>query len=244
MKRACTDGLCTQRHKNLKAEPNSKVAASSISPFKANYFQMKKNHLKLSAQLRTATVTTVFALLMLIATLPVMAQGEKPVHRGGSYEQYGNTLNLGLGIGYYGYLGQSVPFIFVNYEFQVARNFTIAPFIGYASYRSYDDYYFGGRYFYYHETVVPIGAKGTYYFDRLLGAGPVWDFYLAASVGFVYDRVVWDDGYYGDKNIAHSASPLYLDGHIGAEYHLGRWCGLFLDLSTGVSTVGLAIHSR
>jgi hypothetical protein len=30
--------------------------------------------------------------------------------------------------------------------------------------------------------------------------------------------------------------------HVGAEYHLSRKVGLFLDLSTGVSTLGLAFH--
>ena len=68
-------------------------------------------------------------------------------------EQYGHTLNLGVGIGYYGYLNQDVPFIFANYEFDVARSFTLAPFIGFSSYRS--DRYYDGRY-YYHETIVPM----------------------------------------------------------------------------------------
>jgi hypothetical protein len=35
---------------------------------------------------------------------------------------------------------------------------------------------------------------------------------------------------------------LFLDLHLGAEYHLNNRVGLFLDLSTGVSTIGLAIH--
>ncbi len=157
-------------------------------------------------------------------------------------ETYGHTLNLGLGIGYYGYLYQSVPFFFANYEIDVARNFTLAPFIGIASYRSENYYVYAGDHYYYHETVIPMGLKGTYYFDRILGAGPRWDFYLAASIGFNYDRVVWDNGYYGDKGVSHDASPLYLDAHIGTEYHLNRNIGLFLDLSTGVSTVGLAVH--
>jgi hypothetical protein len=157
-------------------------------------------------------------------------------------EAFGNTLNLGVGLGYFGYLDRPVPIFFANYEFGVARNFTIAPFIGIASYRSYRDYNYHGNYYYYHETIVPVGAKATYYFDELLGAGPKWDFYLAASLGFVFDRRVWDDGYNGPRDVAHDVSPLYLVGHIGAEYHLNRRAGLFLDLSTGVSTFGLALH--
>ncbi len=165
-------------------------------------------------------------------------------------EKFGHTLNLGAGIGYYGYVGRSIPVIMVNYEFDVAKNFTLAPFIGVYSYRNY--YYWGNpdrpnwdpsyRQYSYRETAVPIGVKGSYYFDQLLGAGDKWDFYAAGSLGFVFRSVVWENGYYGDQRAYQSASPLYLVVHAGAEYHLNETAGLFLDLSTGVSTFGLAVH--
>ncbi|MES2704050.1 MAG: hypothetical protein V4649_15525 [Bacteroidota bacterium] len=181
---------------------------------------------------------TLFIVLVLIAL-----QAGNATAQPRSRERFGNTLNLGLGIGYYGYLQNSVLFLSGNYEFDVARNFTLAPFIGFTSYRS-NSYRWSGSDHYYRRTVMPMGVKGTYYFDRLLGAGPKWDFYLAASLGFVYDRVVWTDGYFGDKSVARAVSPLYLDFHIGTEYHINRRVGLFLDLSTGVSTFGLAVHGR
>ena len=56
-----------------------------------------------------------------------------------SNEKFGNTLNLGAGIGYYGYLGRALPVIGINYELDVVRNFTLAPFTGIYSYRN--DYY-------------------------------------------------------------------------------------------------------
>ena len=148
---------------------------------------------------------------------------------------YGHTLNLGLGIGgysgYYGYVGHSLPVFSINYEFGVANNFTLAPFATFYSY--HQDYY--------RETVIPLGVKGTYYFDQALGANPNWDFYLAGSLGFSVVNSRWDDGYYRDSNY-HTVDPLFLDLHIGAEYHLSHKVGLFLDLSTGVSTLGLAFH--
>ena len=165
-------------------------------------------------------------------------------------EKYGNTLNIGAGIGYYGYVGHTMPFGIINYEFDVAKNFTLAPFIGAYSYRNY--YYWGNpnkpyydgsyRLYSYRETVIPIGVKATYYFDQLLHAGPKWDFYLAGSLGFVFRSVTWDNDYYGDRHVYQTASPLYLDAHIGAEYHVSQKIGLFLDMSTGVSTLGLAVH--
>jgi len=165
-------------------------------------------------------------------------------------EKYGKTLNLGAGIGYYGYVGHSLPVGMMNFEFDVARNFTLAPFVGLYTYQ--DHYYWGNpnkpnydesyRLYSYRAIAIPMGAKGTYYFDQLFRANPKWDFYAAGSVGFVFRSVTWENGYYGDKQVYQSASPLYLDAHVGAEYHMNDKAGLFLDLSTGVSTFGIAIH--
>ena len=82
--------------------------------------------------------------------------------------RYGNTFNAGLGMGYFNYIGHSVPVIMVNYEFDVARNFTLAPFVGYYSYSDYTVYQ--GYEYYYHETIIPLGLKGSYYFDELFHA--------------------------------------------------------------------------
>lgn len=160
-------------------------------------------------------------------------------------ESYGKTANIGVGIGYYGYIGRSVPAIHFNYEFDVAPSFTIAPFIGFHTYRN--EYRIGNpnnpnSYYWYRQSVIPIGAKGTYYFDDILDAGSDWDFYLGGSLGFALIRTSWSNNYVGDRTLRGGPSPLYLDAHVGAEYHLNSKVGLFLDLSTGVSTFGIAIH--
>lgn len=164
---------------------------------------------------------------------------------------YGKTLNLGLGIGgyagYYGYAGRTLPVLHLNYELDVAKDFTLAPFISYYSFSR--RYYYGNsslnhpyKNYTYREVVIPIGVKGTYYFDDILNANSKWDFYLASSLGFAIVSRSWDNDYYGDKNYFRSGNSLFLDFHIGTEYHLSKRVGLFLDLSTGVSTLGLAIH--
>ena len=162
-------------------------------------------------------------------------------------EEYGRTLNVGVGLGYYGYIGHAAPAIMLNYEFDLPKDFTIAPFIGFYSFSNY--YYWGDgnrnypyRNYSYRETVVPLGAKVAYYFDDLLNAGKRWDFYGAASLGFAFHTVTWEDGYYGDRNVASEASPLYLNLHIGARYYMNDKTGIFLDLSTGMSTLGLSFH--
>jgi hypothetical protein len=181
--------------------------------------------------------TIAFLLLLGICSINVTAQNT-------SAESFGKTINLGVGVGgysgYYGYIGHTLPVLHVDYELGIANNFTLAPFVSFYSYRirhSWDN-----KYYYYRETVIPIGMKGTYYFDQLLEANADWDFYLAGSLGFAIISTSWDNDYYGDKDYYHRGNPLFLDLHIGAEYHLNNRLGLFLDLSTGVSTIGLAFH--
>ncbi len=189
--------------------------------------------------------TKQFSLCLTLAVLSFSTQAQQTM----GYEKYGKTLNLGVGIGYYGYIGNSSPVLHADVEFDVAKNFTLAPSISYFSYHS--NYYWGNnnnpyRYYNYRQTIVPIGIKGTYYFDNLLHANKKWDFYLAGSLGVAIIKSTWDDGYYGDRNLYRNAyrgsTPLYLDLHIGSEYHFNNKVGAFLDLSTGVSTLGLAIH--
>jgi len=186
------------------------------------------------------TLKIVPILIMLVSLQWAHAQ-EKVEYR----ERYGNTLNAGLGMVYFDYVGQTVPAVHLNYEIDVAKSFTLAPFItyfGYTEYRYWGDPVYPYRDYYHRESVMPVGLKGTYYFDRILGAGSKWDFYLASSLGFAIRKTVWESGYYGDRAVARGATRLYLDGHIGTEYHLSRKAGLFLDLSTGISTLGLACH--
>jgi len=193
-------------------------------------------------------IKNIMALCFLIVLgINVSAQETTTVTSTTSYgsEKHGKTLNAGLGIGYYGYIGYSTPVLHADFEFDVAKNLTLAPFITYFSYHNY--YYWGNphypyREYSYRQTVIPIGIKGTYYFDQILKAGSKWDFYLAGSIGFAYRTTVWENGYYGETYVNQGASGLYLDGHIGAEYHLNKPLGLYLDLSSGISTFGLAVH--
>jgi hypothetical protein len=170
---------------------------------------------------------------------------------GVAWEKYGKTLNLGLGIGgyagYYGYANQLLPVFNINYEFDIAKNFTLAPSVSFYSFTN--KHYWGNNNhpyaeYTYRETVIPIAIKGSYYFDDMLKAGTKWDFYLAGSLGASIVNRNWSDGYEGDKNYYHGGGALFFDAHLGTEYHFNNRIGAFLDLSTGVSTIGLAIHGR
>jgi hypothetical protein len=169
-------------------------------------------------------------------------------------EKFGRTLNLGAGFGYYGYMGGIGPAVNVNYEFDLVKNVTLAPSVGFYTYHNdyyFGDYYYNGNYYGsnnygYRDIVIPIGAKGTYYFDDLLNLPKQFDLYAAASAGVVFRSRTWDAGYnaayYGKKYYGHTYSPIYIDAHAGGEYHLNKGIGFYVDLSTGFSTVGIALH--
>ena len=153
-----------------------------------------------------------------------------------SQEKYSRVLNLGLGLGYYGYLGGSIPVIHANYELDVARNFTLAPFISFYRYNS--DYYWKGT-SHYSVVVIPIGVKGSYYLDEFFLVNDKWDIYLGGSLGI---NISWENNYVGERKPYNRANNLYLDINIGAEYKVNSRIGIFLDLSSGVSTIGIALH--
>ena len=160
-------------------------------------------------------------------------------------EKFGNTLNVGVGSGYGAYYyGYGFP-LMLNYEIDVAKNFTLAPFVGFYTY--HNNYYWGDpkhgyAYYNYRYTAIPIGVKGTYYFDELLKAGDKWDFYGALSLGYIAVSTTWDNGYAGDPYYYGRPSPLYLSLHIGTEYHFTEKIGMFLDLSSAYSSIGLSAH--
>ena len=167
---------------------------------------------------------------------------------GYSQEHYGKTLNLGVGVGGYGgfykYAGRSIPVININYEIDVVKNFTLAPFASIYTFKENYFYNNNNRYYKYSEVVIPIGIKGYYYFDDLLNVTSDWDIYAGASLGMAIVNSTWEAGYTGDRNYYNNGNTLFLDLHIGASYHFNERFGAYLDLSSGVSTFGIQIHGK
>jgi hypothetical protein len=172
-----------------------------------------------------------FLLLLLIIGNSAIAQKKDKT------ETYGHTINLGIGAGYIGIL----PVLYANYEIDIAKNVTLAPFISFYTYRNHSVDNSGVK-FYYHETAIPTGMKGMYYFDELLHVKPNWDLYAGASSGFAIINSSWDTGYTGSKDGFNGANPFFVNVHAGATYHFNNKAGAYLDLSDGLSTIGFTIH--
>ncbi len=100
-------------------------------------------------------------------------------------EPFGHSFNMGMGPGYFSTEILPAPFFTINYEYDFLNNLTIAPFIGFASYKG-DASIIAARYYYYRATIIPFGIKTTYYLDQLLKIPCRWDVYIACSLGYTY----------------------------------------------------------
>lgn len=211
-------------------------------------YQQNITHILQTILILTTMKTLIIISIFFLSFIQIDVNAQEVTTSG----KFGQTLNVGVGVGgysgYYSYVGHAMPVYHMDYEYTVAKNFTLAPFANLYTYTN-GYYRFAScnhdipqQYFTYHETVLPVGAKGTFYFDKLLRAGSRWDFYAAASVGLAIIHSKWSTGYDGDMGYFHSTNPLFLDAHIGTEYHMSKTLGITLDISSGVATIGLAIH--
>lgn len=157
-------------------------------------------------------------------------------------EKFGKVLNLGLNLPNGKYLLMPT----INYEFDIARNVTLAPVVeGYAV----RDNVFGSD----NESgaAFVFAAKGCYYFDQLFHAGPKWDFYAGVSAGFAYESITDKE----DNTTEKSIKRVNPKAHVGAQLNIKSNMGLFLDVSrrvphpslrdsfdAGQVTAGLAIR--
>jgi hypothetical protein len=172
--------------------------------------------------------------LVLIITLAIVSTYAN------AQEKYGKTANLGGGLSYSRYAPLPIPALNFNFEFDIAPNTTLGPF---ASILHYTDpgYFYNGKKYKYSNTVIPVGVKSYYYFDGLFNWDKRFDVYAGLAVGFNIAFGRWENGYNGPV-YSPNYSPFYGELHAGAEYHFRENIGVYVDLSTGLSTVGLAFH--
>ncbi len=136
-------------------------------------------------------------------------------------ELHGSALNLGVGIG-----ARQAAVYHINYEFDVVPSFTIAPSASFYGYTKF----------------VPIGVKGSFYFDDVLNLDREWDLYVGATaaMGIVSDE--WNNQAYRDMYRFRGANNLFFDVHLGAEYQVTPRAGMFIDLASNAATIGIVLR--
>ncbi|WP_139263135.1 hypothetical protein [Flammeovirga pacifica] len=163
-------------------------------------------------------------LMLAISTFSFAQENKKSGGGGASYLGPGN-LNVGLST-YWSY--SSSLGVQLDYEFNLARDFTVGPSLSYAGYS--DSWY--------NYSVFGLGARFRWYADRVLNiTHPKWDVFANGDIGFS----IWSHKYTGpgtDPKSQSSTSPLWIGLGIGGKFHFNDKIGLQLIIGSGAQ-IGL-----
>ena len=132
-------------------------------------------------------------------------------------------VNLGIGIGGYGYFNGSGLGFNAAADFGVAKNITVG---GVAGYRGYGD----------GVSSFDIGARGSYHFNELLSVPEAVDLY--AGLGISYFSLNYGSTY---GVLTGSYSTTYIPIHIGGRYFFSDNLGGFAELGSSLATLKLGI---
>jgi hypothetical protein len=136
-------------------------------------------------------------------------------------------INLGIGVGGYGYFNGSGLGLNAAADFGVAPNITVGGVIGYRGYGS-------------GVTSFDIGARGSYHFNQLLNlTTDKADLY--AGIGLSYYRLSYGDTYLRSIGISDSYSTVYVPIHVGGRYFFTETLGGFAELGSSLATLKLGI---
>lgn len=163
-----------------------------------------------------------------------------------SYEKGDKTFMAGLSFGSYGYgyggtrSGGMIP-LYASLEFGVHENFSVGPYIGYASYNY--DWGFGSKYKW---NFLSVGAKGSWHYlpaaNEALGLNiddEKFDFYLSLFLGFESRTFSGDAGVWNYGN----SSNIVFAPVLGFKYLFTPSVGAFVELGRGTfgyGTVGIS----
>ena len=122
-------------------------------------------------------------------------------------ESHGNALNVFVKFG-------NNSSIAANYEIEVHPDITVSP---------------EARIWFSGENDLALGARGDYYFDRILKLAEPWDIWGGVDAGFILN---------GDDNLS-------LNIHAGVEYKFSDTFGLIFEFGGGTTSaggIGIALH--
>ncbi|MGB3778208.1 MAG: hypothetical protein WA960_07600 [Tunicatimonas sp.] len=166
-------------------------------------------------------------------------KGDKIFMAGISFGTYGYGLGSGRSIG--------IPPLTAALEFGVHENFSVGPYVGYASW-NYDD--FGLDYGW---NFLAVGARGSFHYVPVLNEAldlsldeEKLDFYVTLLVGLEFQSFTGDSfgGIFGD-DLNSNSTNFRLGPVLGFKYKFNDKFGVYFEGGRGAfgyGTIGLAIH--
>lgn len=136
-------------------------------------------------------------------------------------------VNLGIGIGGYGYFNGSGLGLNAAFDVGIMKNITVGGVVGYRSYGS------GVNSF-------DIGARGSYHFNELLSLSTdKADLY--AGIGLSFYRLSYGNTYLRSVGISDTYSTVYVPIHVGGRYFFTDAIGGFAELGSSLATLKLGL---
>ena len=203
-----------------------------------------------------------FILTLLIGSVTFSTQAQNTVRVGESggglaYNKGDKIFMAGISFGYYGYglgTGRSVtvPPLTAALELGIHENFSVGPYLGYASWR-WNDRFFGTSYDY-RWNFLAVGARGTFHYVPLLNEAldlsldeEKLDFYVTLLIGLEFQRYSGEDysGVLGDFYDNNNSVGLQFGPVLGFKYKFNDKFGVYFEGGRGAfgyGTLGVAIH--
>ncbi len=136
-------------------------------------------------------------------------------------------VNLGIGVGGYGYFNGSGLGLNAGVDIGVYENITAGAVIGYRGYGN-------------GVSSFDLGVRGSYHFNELLNlTTDKADLY--AGIGISYYRLSYGDTYLRSIGIADSYNTTYVPFHVGGRYFFSDNLGGFAELGSSLATLKLGV---
>ena len=200
-------------------------------------------------------------LTFLACGLALSTQAQNTVRVGDSggglaYNEGDKIFMAGISFGYYGYgLGSgrsvSVPPLTAALELGIHENFSVGPYVGYASW-GWDNRLLGVNYNYRYNFLA-IGARGSFHYVPILNEAldlsldeEKLDFYVTLLVGLEFQSYNGEDfgGPFGDR-YNDNYTRFRLGPVLGFKYKFNDRFGAYFEGGRGAfgyGTLGVAIH--
>lgn len=188
-------------------------------------------------------IAFLFASTFAFAQVNVETTGNRAYNEGDKIFIAGISFG-GYGYGFAGTRSIGIPPLTAALEFGIHENFSVGPYLGYASYR-YDWAFAGGNYSY---NFLNLGARGSFHYVPLLNDAldlgldeEKLDFYISLLLGLEFQRYNADG-----VSVELANNTEFIFGPVlGFKYKFNDKFGVYFEGGRGAfgyGTLGIAVH--